>query len=110
MRTKKCHGCGENFLRDQLIDYASPNAKTLYSYCQKCYKEKIAKDKFSEKVCSIFGLKKPGPRIWQDRKRIQEKYGYTDDVIVDCLDYIYNIKKLKKLSESLCLVTPLNVE
>ena len=110
MRTKKCHGCGESFLRDQLIDYASPGAKTLYSYCQKCYKEKIAKDKFSEKVCLIFGLKNPGPRIWKDRKLIQEKYGYTDDTIVDCLDYIYNVKKLKKLSESLCLVTPTNIE
>ena len=55
---------------------------------------------------AIFGIKTPGPRIWTERKRIQETYGYTDDVIVDCLDYIYNVVKKDKIAESLCLVTP----
>ena len=37
---------------------------------------------------------------------MRNTYGYTDDVIIDCLDYIYNVKCYKKLSESLSLITP----
>lgn len=51
----------------------------------------------------------PGPRIWTERKRLIDTYGYTDQTIVDCLDYLYNVKKMKKLAESLCLVTPTTV-
>jgi len=39
-----------------------------------------------------------------------DTYGYTDNVIADCLDYLYNVKKVKKLSSSLALVNPRNVE
>lgn len=108
--TKMCHGCREQFRREELIDYASPGSVTMYSYCPKCLKEKQDREKFSDKVCSIFGIKSPGPRIWTERKRLQDKYGYTDDVIVHCLDYIYNVEKKKKYTESLCLVTPPMVE
>ena len=31
-------------------------------------------------------------------------------MIADCLDYLYNVKKVKKLSSSLALVNPRNVE
>jgi hypothetical protein len=51
----------------------------------------------------------PGPRIWTERKRLIDTYGYTDQTIIDCLDYLYNVKKLKKLAESLCLVKPTTV-
>ena len=110
VKTKKCHSCKESFLKEQLIDYASPNCKTMYSYCPKYYEEKRSRDNFSQKVCEIFGLKAPGPQIWTERKRIKDKYGYTDNTIIDCLDYVYNIQKKKKLSESLYFVTPTNVE
>ena len=39
-----------------------------------------------------------------------DTYGYTDEVIVHCLDYIYTVEKKKKLVESLCLVTPQMVD
>lgn len=55
-------------------------------------------------------MKAPGPRIWTERKRLRDNYGYTDDVIINCLDYIYNIEHKKKLSESLCLITPISVD
>ena len=45
-------------------------------------------------------------RIWTERKRLINTYGYTDDAIVDCLDYIYNVVKKNKLAESLALVNP----
>ena len=103
---KQCYECKEKFRIEELVDYAGPRAKVMHSYCPNCLKEKQSRDKFSDKVCAIFGLKGPGPRIWTERKRIIQTYGYTDDTIIDCLDYIYNIEKKKVLSESLCLVKP----
>lgn len=51
----------------------------------------------------------PGPRIWRERKKLLQ-LGYTDNVICECLDYIYNIKKLPKLVESLCLINSRLIE
>lgn len=104
--TKMCYECKEQFNKLELIDYASPKAKTMHSYCRSCLKKKQARDAFSDKICMIFGLKTPGPRIWTERKRLQETYGYTDQTITECLEYIYNIEKKKKLAESLTLVRP----
>ena len=106
----KCYGCKEDFRREELISYCSPNSKTSHNYCPKCYEEKISRENFSQTVCKIFGLKSPGPRIWKERQRIKETYGYTDETISDCLKYIYEIKGMKKLSESLYLVNPINVD
>lgn len=108
--TKQCHTCKEQFLKSDLVDYASPHATVAYSYCPKCLAEKKARDVFSATVCNIFGLKAPGPRIWTERKRIIDTYGYSDQTIIDCLKYLYEIKGMKKLSESLCLITPVNIE
>lgn len=104
--TKKCHECKQEFKNEMLISYASLKSKTSYNYCPTCLKIKQDRDAFSDKVCAIFGLKAPGPRIWTERKRIIEKYGYTDEIIIKCLDYLYNAVRKRKLSESLCLVTP----
>lgn len=93
-----------------MIQYASLSGKTLYWYCKDCYEARLAREKFSNKVCEIFGLKSPGPRIWKERSRLREKYGYTDDAIVDCLEYIYNVVKKDKLSESLALINPQSME
>ena len=104
--TRKCHGCGQNIHKDEMIQYSSLSGKTSYWYCKPCYEEKMARERFQLKVCQIFGIKSPGPRIWTERKRLMEAYGYTDDAIVDCLDYIYNVEPMNKLAESLALVNP----
>jgi len=104
--TRKCAGCKQDFRKDEMIQYATLSGKTTYWYCKDCYTERLAREKFSNKVCEIFGIKSPGPRIWTERKRLQNTYGYTDDSIVDCLDYIYNVSKTNKLAESLALVGP----
>ena len=104
--TKQCYSCKQVFRREELVDYASPRAKNLQSYCPKCLKEKQEKDKFTDAVCFIFGIKMPGGRIWRDRRNLIDQYGYTDQTIIDCLDYLYNVKKMKKLSESLYLINP----
>ena len=90
--------------RDEIINYKGQN------YCPKCYAEKLEKEKFSEFICNLFGLKAPGPVIYSQRKRLKEKYYYTDETIMKTLRYIYDIKKCNKLVESLGLVTPENVE
>lgn len=104
--TRKCNGCKEDFRKDELVEYFSASGKTSHWYCPKCLEEKQARDKFSNKVCEIFGLKTPGPLIWTQRKRLHETYGYTDDSIIDCLEYLYNVIKKDKLVESLGLVGP----
>lgn len=109
-KTLKCYECKELFPRDQLVAYASPDAKVMHNYCPKCLQEKQMREAFAAKVCQIFGIKNPGPRIWTERKRIQNTYGYTDQVLIDTLDYIYNVENKKKLADSLCLITPTTVD
>ena len=83
--TRKCAGCKQEFRKDELIQYATLSGKTTYWYCKDCYEEKLAREKFSNKICEIFGIKSPGPRIWTERKRLRDKYGYTDNTIIECL-------------------------
>ena len=104
--TRKCYGCKQDIRKDEMIQYSTLSGKTSYWFCKSCYEEKILREKFQLKVCQIFGIKAPGPRIWTERKRLKDNYGYTDDAIVDCLDYIYNVEHMNKLTESLGLVGP----
>ena len=104
--TRKCYGCKQDIHKDEMIQYTTVSGKTSYWFCKKCYEEKIAREKFQIKVCEIFGIKTPGPLIWTQRKKLRDTYGYTDDAIVDCLEYIYNVEHMKKLKESLGLVNP----
>ena len=104
--TRKCYGCKQDIRKEEMVQYSSPSGKTSYWYCKNCYEDKIEREKFSNKVCEIFGIKSPGPVIWTQRKKLRDTYGYTDSAIVDCLEYIYNVMKLSKLSESLVLVNP----
>lgn len=107
--TRKCVTCNQFFLKDDMVQYASTRAKKLQWYCKSCYEKKIEQDKFTDAVCKIFGIKMPGPVIWRDRKKLIDTYGYTDQTIIDCLDYVYNVKKMKKTSESLVLITPAHI-
>ena len=105
-----CSVCKQKFPSGNIMEYASERATTTKKYCPRCLKERKERDAFFNTVCQIFGLKAPGPRIWTERKRLKLKYGYTDNTIIDCLKYLYEVEQVKKLSESLYLVTPTNVE
>ena len=104
--TRVCVSCHKTFLKDDMAKYASTRSATMQWYCRKCLEEKKSREEFSDQVCRIFGIKAPGPRLWRDRANLIEKYGYTDSLIVQCLDYISNVKKFKKYAESLCLIKP----
>ena len=108
--TRKCYGCKQDIRKDEMIQYSTLSGKTSYWYCKDCYEEKLARERFQMKVCQIFGIKSPGPLIWTQRKRLRDTYGYTDDAIVDCLDYIYHVAHMNKLKESLGLVGPRSME
>lgn len=108
--TYKCYGCKQFFRKEELVEHASNRAKELHRYCPKCLKEKQDSEFFADKICEIFGIKAPGPLIYTQRKRIKQEYGYTDQTIIDCLEYIYNVEWKKKLSESLYFVKPEYVE
>lgn len=101
-----CYQCKQIFRTEEMLQYSTLSGKTKYWLCKKCYEEKIERERFQIKVCEIFGIKTPGPLIWTQRKRIKDTYGYTDDTIINCLEYIYRVKHLKILKESLGLVTP----
>lgn len=109
-QTRKCYDCKQEFRKEEMVEYASAKATVAHWYCPACLQKKQDREMFSDRVCEIFGIKGPGPRIWTERKRLQDTYGYTDSVIIDCLDYIYNVKHYKKLSESLVLVKPQMVD
>lgn len=104
--TRKCYGCKQDIRKDEMIQYTTLSGKSSYWFCKTCYEEKLAREKFQTKVCEIFGIKAPGPLIWTQRKKLKDTYGYTDDAIVDCLEYIYNVEHMNKLKESLGLVSP----
>lgn len=106
----KCYGCKELFRKEELVSYTGFGAKTSFNYCRKCLEKKLSREKFSTAVCILFGLKSPGPRIWKERQRLQQEYGYTDDVIIDCLNYLKEVEHTKFFAESLYLVRPETVE
>lgn len=108
--TRKCYDCKGDFRKEELVEYFSASGKTSTWYCPACLAARQERERFSDKVCEIFGIKSPGPRIWTERKRLRNTYGYTDDAIIDCLEYIYHVENSRKLTESLCLVTPETME
>lgn len=110
MATGTCFGCKHTFRKEELVHYTSLKAKNGHWFCPKCLEERQSRDAFSDKVCEIFGIKSPGPVIWRQREALIKKYGYTDQTIMDCLDYMYNVKHTKKISETLYFVTPYNID
>lgn len=107
--TLKCFECKQEFPRDEVIHYTSFGAQTGHYFCKKCYEIRLEREQFSNEVCRIFGVKSPGPRMWTERRRIKEKFGYTDNVIVECLRYLYDIEKHTKFSETIYRVNPSSV-
>ena len=109
-KEKMCHLCKEKFKREDLIDYARAGAMTAYSYCPKCLAIVQQKEWFEREICKIFSIKAPGPQINTERKRLIDKYGYTDQTIIDCLHYVYDVKKIKQEKVTLYFVTPTMID
>lgn len=94
----------KKYPRGEIIEH---NGRKL---CPACYKQAVENEKFRDFICELFGVKSPGPKIYTQRKRLKEEYGFTDETIIKTLEYIFKIKKKNKSFESLGLVTPAMVE
>lgn len=94
----------KKYPRNQIVNFKSRNL------CPSCYQQALANEKFNTFICELFGIKSPGPKIYAQRKRLREEYGYTDATIMKTLDYLFNVEKKNKSFESLGLVNPKNVE
>ena len=108
--TLQCYKCKQQFPRNELVEYTGWRAQNAQKYCPACLEEKKSNDEFEQYICKLFNQQASGPRINKERQRIVQKYGYTNKTIIDTLEYLYHIKGLKILSNSLCLVTPSTVE
>ena len=104
----KCKGCGKMFPRNELISYAGRGGVS-FNYCPECYDIKLKHEKFSDFICAIFCIRAPGPRIYAERKRLNEN-GFTDKTIMMTLEYIYRICGEDNSLASLFKVTKENAE
>lgn len=107
-QTLTCSSCHTKFPREEIIFYGS--AKNPIKYCPQCYSDRIDRDKFTNYICELFGIRVPGPKIYTQRKALKEKYGFTTDTIIQTLEYLYRVKKLDRTYESIGLVNPQTVE
>ena len=106
--TLSCCSCKQQYPREEIIYYGSQ--ENPLKYCPTCYKEKRAREKFYDFICELFGIRAPGPKIYAQRKNLKEKYGYSDDTIMQTLEYLYKVEHYNKGFESLGLVNPQNVD
>ena len=107
-KTRTCYKCHIVDLKENMIS-VNDNGKAPF-ICIKCHNEKVMREKFSDAVCHIFGIKAPG-NLWKERNKIIKEYGYTDQIILDTLEYLYNIKGWKVYGPKIInLITPPNVE
>lgn len=91
------------FPRGEIVNFNNRNL------CPQHYKEAVEKQKFNNYICELFGIKSPGPKIFNQRKHLNEQ-GFTDETICHTLDYLFNVKKLNKAYESLGLVNQKTVD
>ena len=98
-----CFICHNLFDDKDLVYYAAPNASVYHYYCLPCYEEKIARQKFNAEISKIFRIVSPGPKLFSQRKRLLKK-GFTDNVILETVRYLYEVKGLDKRYETFGLV------
>ena len=94
----------KKYPRKEIINF---NGRNL---CPNCYKQAKENEEFKIFICELFGVKSPGPKIYSQRKRLKEQYGFSDTTIMRTLEYVFRVKKMNKAFESLGLVTPAMVE
>lgn len=108
-KTYVCFGCKNKFNAADMIEYQAIGTKASHRYCMFCYEEKKKKEWFANQICRMFGIKTPGPRIYSQRKRLNAE-GFTDELIIKTLRYMFDVKHLSKNFESLGLVNTKNME
>lgn len=108
--TLKCYKCGEQFPRGDLVEYVTMRAKNPHRYCPKCLKEIKATENFYKKISEFYKNDISWATINKRKTALYETYGYTDQTIIDCLEYAYTVKGYVVLEKALGIVKPPLVE
>lgn len=103
----KCFECKQLFYGKDLIEYASPGSITFKRYCEPCLAKKKRREVFFHALSKLFRIESPGPKIYSQRKHLNEK-GFTDEVILETCTYLFEVKGFNKKFESLGLVNEAN--
>lgn len=108
--TLKCYKCGEQIPRGDLVEYTSMRSKNPHRYCPKCLKTIQDAEQFYNKVAEFYKDDISWAAINKRKNILYETYGYTDQTIIDCLEYAYKIKGYVVLEKVLGIVKPPLVE
>lgn len=106
--TLTCYLCKQKFAREDIVSYLSPGTKTPHNYCPHCLGEKQKNEKFSAEICKIFNLRSVGPKIYSQRKNLNDD-GVSDEQIIETLHFMFDEKGYSKKFESLGLVKEPNI-
>lgn len=108
--TLKCYKCGEQVPRGDLVEYTSMRSKNPHRYCPKCLKAVQDAERFYNKIVEFYKDDISWATINKKRTALYETYGYTDQTIIDCLEYAYKVKGYVVLEKVLGIVKPPLVE
>lgn len=108
--TLKCHKCGEQFPRDDLVEYVTRRAINPQRFCPQCLKKIQEEEYFYKRITEFYKDDISWSTINKRRKALYETYGYTDNTIIDCLEYAYTVKGYVVLEKILGIVKPPLVE
>lgn len=101
MASPKCGACNRAVRDGQ--ERIEEEARIFHSECYPAYRDR---KEFTDYVCKLFGLKKPGPVIYSQRRTFMDKYGYTDRGMVLALRYAYEVQgnKIANAQERIGLI------
>ena len=108
--TLKCYKCGEQVPRGDLVEYTTMRSKNPHRYCPKCLKTIQDTERFYNKVTEFYKDGISWATINKRKAALYETYGYTDQTIIDCLEYAYKVKGYVVLEKVLGIVKPPLVE
>ena len=108
MANLKCKECKKFFPKEELISYG-PRGGYQFNYCNDCYTKKRKREQFADYICNLFKLRAPGPMIYSQRKKLNEQ-GFTDEVILMTLKYLYEVRGYDSSLANLSLVNLTSIE
>ena len=108
--TLKCYKCGEQVPRGDLVEYVTKRSKNPHRYCPTCLKTILDAENFCDKITEFYKDNISWPTINKRKRLLYETYGYTDQTIIDCLEYAYKVKGYVVLEKVLGIIKPPLVE
>ena len=87
-RQVKCAFCEQFMDKDNSVRYNEKN------YHPNCLQKQKDKEELFKYICTLFGLKKPGPTVYSQLKNFMQKNNsYTYKGVLNSLKYFYEVKR-----------------